>query len=67
MKCLCASKNCRGVIGGTQDKEGSAATRAAIEAAVEPAPGDEDPDFIMVEGAPCSLPFQSLFSCVCFG
>ncbi|KAL4422425.1 hypothetical protein ABPG75_008622 [Micractinium tetrahymenae] len=49
MKCLCGSKNCRGVIGGTQDKEGSAATRAAIEAAVEPAPGEEDPDFIMVE------------------
>lgn len=48
MKCLCASKNCRGVIGGTQDKEGSAATRAAIAAAVEPQEWEQDPDFIMV-------------------
>lgn len=50
MKCLCGSKNCRGVIGGTQDKEGSAATRAAIEAAVEVLEDEQDPDFIMVTG-----------------
>ncbi len=67
MKCLCGSKNCRGVIGGTQDKEGSAATRAAIEAAVEPTPGEEDPDFIMVEGAPLVDMVDFLPHFVCFG
>lgn len=55
MKCLCASKNCRGVIGGTQEgKEGNAAAAAraaALEQAVEMPVGQEDPDFIMVTGA----------------
>lgn len=53
MKCLCASKNCRGVIGGTQEgKEGAvgaAARAAALEQAVD-VPEEEDPDFIMVTG-----------------
>ena len=58
MKCLCASKNCRGVIGGAQDREGGAAARAALQAAaVEMAADDPDPDYIMVTGAPalCAL------------
>jgi hypothetical protein len=51
MKCLCGSRNCRGVIGGTQ--EGGAAARAAIEAAVEVPEDEEDPDYIMVTGGRC--------------
>jgi hypothetical protein len=51
MKCLCGSKNCRGVIGGAQDREGGAAARAALEAAaIEIPEEEEDPDFIMVKG-----------------
>mgnify|MGYP001810743881 CR=1 FL=1 len=51
MKCLCGSKNCRGVIGGAQDRESSAAARAALEAAaVDPTQLEEDPDYIMVTG-----------------
>ena len=64
MKCLCASKNCRGVIGGAQDREGGAAARAALQAAaVEMAADDPDPDYIMVTGALWAVCVGAVYIC----
>ena len=71
MKCLCASKNCRGVIGGTQEgKELSTAARAAaLEAAIEVPEGQQDPDFIMVTGGCCCRRcwgLEAAAACFCY-
>lgn len=44
MKCLCASKSCRGIIGGTQE------SRPDVSEALVPAGAEDEPEPIMVTG-----------------